>query len=159
MKYIPLLFTPLHSSSFLSSISSSLHCPTPHSYLSISFLSISFNPIPYCFIQLLSESKRGCPSEHSNSSISFSLRVFSSVVCQGVTTVAYIPMASFLEIVGETGLKELRHAVYLRQQQALLGGGQVHASMKPRRSIFSMPDRLELTKKVRHAKLCRIVFI
>lgn len=131
------------SSSFISSV---LFFPySPHLLISFFHLIVPLHLILLLYV----ESKRGCPTDHGSSLNSVHLRVFSSVVCQGVTTLAYIPMTAFLEIVGETGLKELRHAVYLRQQQALLGGGQIHASMKPRRSIFSMPDRLELTKKVR----------
>lgn len=96
------------------------------------------------------ESKRGSSSDLIMGSSTLPLRVFSSVVSQGITTVAYIPLASFLEIVGHSAEKNLMAAVCVRQQSVQQGSGFLgsHSSMKPRRSIFSMPDRLELTKMV-----------
>ena len=79
------------------------------------------------------------------------LKVFSSVISQGITTLAYLPLSSFIETFGPTAEQDLLSAVRQRQQQSLLGAGPTHASMKPRKSIFSMPDRLELTRKVRCA--------
>ena len=144
-------------------ISNTVVSNPPHFHPLLFFLVYTFillfSPPRYTILSLLlplhflqsyyAESKRGWASDQGTFLNTVNLRVFSSVVCQGLTTLAYIPISSFLEIVGDTGLRELRHAVYLRQQHALLGGGQVHASMKPRRSIFSMPERLELTKKVK----------
>jgi hypothetical protein len=60
-----------------------------------------------------------------------------------------MPLSSFIEILGQTAEQDLLSAVRQRQQQSFDGSGPTHASMKPRKSIFSMPDRLELTKKVR----------
>ena len=92
------------------------------------------------------------------------VRLFSSVVSQGVTTLAYIPAASFLGISGISGEGALLSAVRLRQSQVQLGG--VHSqdlTKKLRKSIFSMPERQELKRKVCHpfvaVKLILIVVI
>ena len=77
------------------------------------------------------------------------VRLYSSVVSQGVSTVAYIPTASFLEMAGHAGERALLSAVRQRQIQVL--SGKVHAQVltgKLRKSIFSMPERLELKRKV-----------
>lgn len=72
------------------------------------------------------------------------MRLFSSVVAMGPATVAYISHSSFAEVTGRSGDHLMMSAVVARQQLPV----GTFTAMKQRKSIFSMPERLELKKKV-----------